>query len=84
MASDWTDPEVSYLWNINFFISAILVATYGLAVSRIKFKFLVPAVYACFAASFISYYFLAGTVSDRTLIDKAFYVWVSVFSLFHI
>lgn len=84
MASDWSDLEVSFLWNINFFISAILVAIYGLAVSRIKFKILVPSVYACFAASFISYYFLAGTVSDRTTIDKAFYVWVSVFSLFHV
>ncbi len=84
MASDWSDLEVSFLWNINFFISAILVAVYGLAVSRIKFKILVPSVYACFAVSFISYYFLAGTLDDRTLIDKAFYVWVSVFALFHV
>ncbi len=84
MASDWTDLEVAFLWNINFVISAVLVAFYGLAVSHIKFKNLVPSVYACFAASFIAYYFIAGTVSDRTLIDKAFYVWVSVFSLFHV
>ncbi len=84
MASDWTDLEVSFLWNINFVISAVLVAIYGFSVSHIKFKHLVPSVYACFAASFIGYYFLASTVSDRTLIDKAFYVWVSVFSLFHV
>ena len=84
MASDWTDLEVSFLWSINFFISAALVAIYGLAVSHIRFKLLVPAVYACFSASFIAYYFLAGAVPDRTLIDKAFYVWVSVFSLFHV
>ena len=84
MASDWTDLEVSFLWSINFFISAALVAIYGLAVSHIRFKLLVPAVYACFSASFIAYYFLAVTVPDRTLIDKAFYVWVSVFSLFHV
>ena len=84
MASDWSDLEVSFLWNINFFISAFLVAVYGLAVSRIQFKILVPLVYACFAASFITYYFIAGSLADRTLIDKAFYVWVSVFALFHV
>lgn len=84
MASDWSDLEVSFLWNINFFISAVLVAVYGLAVSRIRFKILVPCVYALFAASFFAYYLGSGAVDDRNLLDKAFYVWVSVFSLFHV
>jgi len=35
MASDWTDSEVSFLWNINFFVSAGIVAVYGFAVSRV-------------------------------------------------
>jgi AAA family ATP:ADP antiporter len=84
MASDWSDTEVSFLWNINFFISIGVVALYGMAVSRVRFKILVPSVYAFFAASFIAFYFGVSLISDRTLIDKAFYVWVSVFSLFHI
>jgi AAA family ATP:ADP antiporter len=40
--------------------------------------------YGIFASSFVMFYFLGSIYEDRTLIDKAFYVWVSVFSLFHI
>jgi len=84
MASDWTDAEVSWLWTLNFFISTILVALYGVAISRIPFKKLVPSVYAFFAASFVVFY-LATLGSERpVLVDKSFYVWVSVFALFHV
>ena len=84
MASDWTDAEVSWLWTLNFFISTAVVAVYGIAVSRLRFQLLVPAMYGIFALTFVVFYVLASTSGDRTLIDKSFYVWVSVFSLFHI
>jgi AAA family ATP:ADP antiporter len=84
MASDWSDTEVSFLWNINFFVSVAVVALYGVAVSRVQFKYLVPGVYAFFALSFIGFYLGVSGLEDRVLIDKIFYVWVSVFSLFHI
>ncbi|MBT6114942.1 MAG: MFS transporter [Porticoccaceae bacterium] len=84
MASDWTDAEVSWLWTLNFFISTAVVAVYGIAVSRFRFRLLVPAMYAIFALTFVVFYLLASTAADRTLVDKSFYVWVSVFSLFHI
>ena len=84
MASDWTDTEVSFLWNLNFFISVGIVAIYGAAVSRIRFRLLVPAVYAFFALSFLVFYLGINSISDRVVVDKTFYVWVSVFSLFHV
>ena len=84
MASDWTDAEVSWLWTLNFFISTAVVALYGSLVSRFRLRLLVPSIYAIFALTFISFYALALTMADRTLVDKSFYVWVSVFSLFHI
>jgi len=84
MASDWTDAEVSWLWTLNFFISTVIVALYGIMVSKFRFRLLVPAMYGIFAGSFIIFYFLGSIYEDRILIDKAFYVWVSVFSLFHI
>ena len=84
MASDWTDAEVSWLWTLNFFISTIIVALYGIMVSKFCFRLLVPAMYGIFAGSFIIFYVLGSIYEDRILIDKAFYVWVSVFSLFHI
>ena len=84
MASDWTDAEVSWLWTLNFFISTAIVALYGVMVSKFRFRLLVPTMYGIFAISFIIFYALGSVFEDRTLIDKSFYVWVSVFSLFHI
>ena len=84
MASDWTDAEVSWLWTLNFFISPAVVALYGVLVSRFRLRLLVPSIYGIFALTFLSFYALASTMADRTLVDKSFYVWVSVFSLFHI
>ena len=84
MASDWTDAEVSWLWTLNFFISTAIVALYGVMVSKFRFRLLVPAMYGIFAISFIIFYSLGFAFEDRTVIDKSFYVWVSVFSLFNI
>ena len=84
MASDWSDAEVSQLWTLNFFISTIVVAIYGLGVSKIKFKYLVPGVYTFFAVSFVFFYIYMASVSEKTLIEKSFYVWISVFAMFHL
>lgn len=84
MASDWTDSEVSLLWNINFFVSTVIVAVYGFAVSRARLRTVVPAVYGFFAVTFVAFYLGVSLVADRVLIDKAFYLWVSVFALFHV
>ena len=84
MASDWSNTEISVLWNIQLVVSTIVVALYGLACSRVRFKMLVPSVYAFFALTFIGFYFGASSVTDRVLLDKGFYVWVSLFSLFHV
>ena len=84
MASDWTDAEVSWLWTFTFIFSAIAVSLYGGAVTRIRVQRLVPSVYGFFATSFILFYLGTQGLADRTLLDKSFYVWISLFSLFHI
>ena len=84
MASDWSDAEVSTLWTLNFFISAAVVALYGYAVSRVKFRHLVPGIYGFFALSFICFYLGMQLSANRVLLDKSFYVWISVFSMLHI
>ena len=84
MASDWTDSEVSFLWNINFFVSAGIVAVYGYAVSRVRLRNIVPAMYGFFAMTFVAFYFGISLLEDRVLIDKAFYLWVSVYALFNV
>ncbi|MGK0441683.1 MAG: AAA family ATP:ADP antiporter [Pseudohongiellaceae bacterium] len=84
MASDWSDAEVATLWTINFLFSFIVVAVYGLAVTKLPINSLVPSVYGFFAATFVVFYVISTLSSDAVLIDKAFYIWVSVFSLFPI
>lgn len=84
MASDWSDAEVSFLWTLNFFISTGIVAVYGFAVSKVQFKRLVPGIYTFFAASFVIFYLAVQTTEDAVLVSKSFYLWVSVFALFHV
>jgi ATP:ADP antiporter, AAA family len=84
MASDWTDSEISQLWTIQFFLSLGLVVIYGFACSRIRFRLLVPAVYSFYAVTFALFYLGSRFVAEGVLLDKAFYVWVSLFSLFHL
>jgi AAA family ATP:ADP antiporter len=84
LASDWTDAEVSWLWTATFFFSFFAVSIYGGAVTRIRFQRLVPSVYGFFATSFVLFYLGSQTLAERTLLDKFFYVWISLFSLFHV
>lgn len=84
MASDWSNSEISVLWNIQFVLSLVAVALLGTAVARVQFKFLVQSVYVVFAISFITFYFGSKWVSNPVLVDKGFYLWVSLFSLFHV
>lgn len=84
LSSDWTDAQLSWLWTSTFFFSAIAVSIYGGIISRIRFNIIVPSVYAFFGATFVGFY-IAGTVfGENDYVNRAFYVWLSVFSLFHL
>ena len=52
LSSNWTDAELSWLWTSTFFFSLIAVSVYGTVISRVKFKNLVPGIYAFFSVSF--------------------------------
>ncbi len=84
MASDWSDTEVSMLWNLQFFISAAIVSLYGWLVSRVRFKNIAPLVYSVFGLSFLGFYVVTPLFAEPELVEKAFYLWVSAFSLFHL
>ena len=84
MASDWSRTETSLLWTLTFFASVIGVMIYGFVISRVRFSRVVPCVYLFFAISFVLFYAGSSLMPDPTLVDKVFYVWLSVFSLFHV
>ena len=84
LSSDWTDAQLSALWTSTFFISILAVSIYGAVISRIRFRVIVPSVYAFFAASFVVFYIAGRTLGDSDLVNRAYYVWLSVFSLYHL
>ena len=83
MASDWTRADTSWLWTLTFFVSIVGVSLYGFIISRVRFKRVVPGAYVFFALSFGAFYLGSQYVENSSTIDKSFYVWLSVFSLFH-
>ncbi len=84
LSSDWNDEQLSWLWTSTFFISLIAVSLYGAVISRLRLRIIVPAVYTFFAATFVGFYVLGSTLDDNDLVNRAFYVWLSVFSLYHL
>ncbi len=81
---DWSDAALAWLWTYNFFFSIVAVSLYGFAVSRLRLKYLIPGVYSFFALSFVLFYVGASSLTNTEFVDKAFYLWISLFSLFHI
>jgi len=84
MSSNWSDAELSTLWTATFFVSLLAVWLYGAACSRLRSTVIVPGVYLIFAASFAGFYTLLQGPDSSALVGQLFYVWISVFSLFHI
>ena len=84
LSSDWTDEQLSWLWTSTFFVSLIAVSLYGAVISRVRFRIIVPSVYAFFAATFIAFYVAGSTLGENDYVNRAYYVWLSVFSLYHL
>jgi len=84
LSSDWTDEQLSWLWTSTFFFSAIAVSVYGAVISQLRFKIIVPSVYTFFAVSFIGFYIAGSMLGDNDLVNRIYYVWASVFGLFHL
>lgn len=84
LSSDWTDEQLSWLWTSTFVFSAIAVSLYGAIISRVRFSRIVPGVYLFFALSFIGFYVAGATLSGNDVVNRIYYVWTSVFGLFHL
>jgi AAA family ATP:ADP antiporter len=84
LSSDWTDEQLSWLWTSTFIFSAVAVSIYGAIISRVRFSRIVPGVYVFFALSFIGFYIAGATLSGNDIVNRVYYVWTSVFGLFHL
>jgi AAA family ATP:ADP antiporter len=84
LSSDWSDQQLSWLWTSTFFFSAVAVSIYGAVISRVRFSRIVPGVYLFFALSFVGFYIAGATASGNDIVNRTYYVWTSVFGLFHL
>lgn len=84
LAADWGNVGLSLTWTANFGLSLVAVAAYGFALTYVRFRTIVPAVYVFFSLTFFLLFVIRSQGLDPVLINKGFYVWVSVFSLFNL
>lgn len=84
LSSDWTNEQLSWLWTSTFVFSALAISIYGAVISRVRFSRIVPGVYIFFALSFIGFYVAGATLSGNDIVNRVYYVWTSVFGLFHL
>ena len=84
LPSDWGDVSLAQQWTYTFIFSTIAVAVYNFLASKILIRHLIPGVFAFFALSFLTIYMAYQLNVEVTFLGKVFYVWSSVFALFHI
>lgn len=84
MPSDWGDVALATQWTYTFIFSTIAVTIYNFVASKVKINYLVPGVFVFFSLSFIFFYFAYLEVFIIPHLGKIFYIWISIFSLFHV
>ncbi|MDB9741350.1 MFS transporter [Akkermansiaceae bacterium] len=84
LPSDWGDVSLARQWTFTFLMSTVAVSFYNWAASRMTLNRLVPRVFIFFALSFISLFAAYKLGINPHKLGKIYYVWVSVFSIFHI
>ncbi|MDB2385095.1 MFS transporter [Polaribacter sp.] len=84
MPSDWGDVALATQWTYTFICSTIAVTIYNFIAAKVKMNYLVPGIFVFFSLSFIFFYFGYKNVFTIPHIGKIFYIWISIFSLFHV
>ena len=76
--------NLQVLWTAVFVVMLLAVPLYSAAVARLRRRAFIPLANRFFAANLIGFYAALVLLpeSARPWIDRAFYVWVSVFALF--
>lgn len=76
--------NLQLLWTAVFFVMLLAVPLYSLAVARLSRAVFVPLANRFFALNLVAFYAALVLLPEaaRTWIDRAFYVWLSVFALF--
>lgn len=84
LPSDWGDVSLAQQWTYTFIVATIAVSIYNVLAAHITLRRLVPGVFTFFSLTFALIYFSERFGVDKFTLGKIFYVWSSVFSLFHV
>jgi AAA family ATP:ADP antiporter len=84
LPSEWGDVSRATQWSYTFIVSTIAVSIYNFCASKFTLKKLVPLAFVFFAGSFFTIYLAFSLGYNPGTLGKVFYVWSSVFSLFHL
>ena len=74
--------NLQWLFTATFFVMLAAVPAYGAAVARMPRRRFIPAVYHFFVANLALFWLLLAFDVEKTVVARAFFVWVSVFNLF--
>jgi AAA family ATP:ADP antiporter len=74
--------KLQWLFTATFLVMLAAVPLYGLAVSRMPRRRLLPFVYGFFIINLLVFFALFRAVPDHPLLARVFFVWVSVYNLF--
>ena len=74
--------NLQWLFTATFVTMLAAVPLYGAVVARLARRRFIPVVYHFFAANIVLFWLLLTLDVERTIVARAFFVWISVFNLF--
>ncbi|MBI1943248.1 MAG: MFS transporter [Betaproteobacteria bacterium] len=74
--------NLQWLFTATFFTMLAAVPLYGALVARLPRRRFIPIVYHFFAANLAIFWFLLAFDTEKLIVARVFFIWVSVFNLF--
>jgi AAA family ATP:ADP antiporter len=78
----YNSDVLHWLYTATFIVMLLMVPVFGFLVSRFRRGQFIPAIYLFFSANLLFFIFSFDGADTPVIIQRAFYVWLSVFNLF--
>ena len=74
--------NLQWLFTATFLVMLAAVPVYGAVVARLPRRLFIPVVYRFFVLNLAVFWFFLYFEMEKTIVARAFFVWISVFNLF--
>jgi AAA family ATP:ADP antiporter len=78
----YNNDVLHWLYTVTFITMLLMVPVFGFLVSRFRRGQFIPAIYLFFSANLLFFIISFDGADTPVIIQRAFYVWLSVFNLF--